>query len=356
MKKKIILITALSGLIVLNTVSFSLAWYASSNQLRIEAVVINVDTDRELLISTSQDIDSFKDVVTTEELNQVAVFGPVSSMYSENWISNKDSVPTYYDCSYTQVDPTDPYGAPFLKEAKGGYFYQDLYLLSDDDVYVTLSSDEEDTYIKPNTSFNIAYAHTLVGKKGFENYTEEEIITHLEDLVKAMRFSILIDDPEEYQFMVLDPNKNEEEVEFGGPLDNSITRTYDWYMRNGNRYETIYGEVNDRSLAVYDDALDEDYPVVGEPSAFNAGHAAGVKIFNKEASVANGLRFAKENSYTLEDFARGIEPKFYFPLKAHTPKKVGVSIYIEGWDLDSINHTMGAHFISNLSFTIYREM
>ena len=44
------------------------------------------------------------------------------------------------------------------------------------------------------------------------------------------------------------------------------------------------------------------------------------------------------------------------PLKRGEPKKIVLSIYLEGWDRDNVNNTMGANFISNVTFKILREI
>ena len=92
------------------------------------------------------------------------------------------------------------------------------------------------------------------------------------------------------------------------------------------------------------------------PTAFNARHKQGVKTFNLEKSVSEGnFKIKSEGAINLEDFKNEKKP-FHFPIKMDTPKEIVISIYIEGWDLDSVNYTMGAAFTSDLTFTIEREM
>ena len=88
----------------------------------------------------------------------------------------------------------------------------------------------------------------------------------------------------------------------------------------------------------------------------HAKHAPNVKTFNKEKSLENGLELAKEEIYKLSDFERVGYTDFVIPVKRYTPTKFVLSIYIEGWDLDSVNYTMGATFISKLSLRIDRRM
>lgn len=347
-KKRTIILATLIGVVALSSVSLTLAWYSSSTTLYIDSIEVSINGERNLLISTSDDLDTFKEKLTNEDLEQVPVFVPASTMYCDSWIEQKATKPTYYDASNSLVGVD---GIPFLREMTFGYFSQELYLYCDDDVYVTV--DALETYISANALFNNAYAQQI--KDDYPEYTVEEIKEKLNNLVNAMRFSILIPDEEIYDFKVIDPNHNEEEIYLGGILDNTISRYYDSYFANGELFETIFGEIENRELAVYDEALSEDSELIGEPSAFNAKHQKNVKRFNREKSLENGMHIAKEKALYLDDLAND-ESLFYFPVYEYTPRKIVLSIYIEGWDLDSINSTMGANFLSNLSFKIYREM
>ena len=356
MKKRKIILASLIGVIAISTVSVTLAWYANSNILHVEEFVITIDGDRELLVSTQEeDLDLFKDSLSTEELNHVPVFIPVSSMFSSSWLDEKESHPSFYDSSMHNVIE----GVPYYGHAETfGFLSQDLYLLADDDVYVTI--DALKTSLTANALFNIAYAQELATREEYKHLSVDEIYERLNNLVNAMRFSILVPDEECYQYIVIDPNYNEEIVYFGGVLDNTITGYYDWYFHNNqlnDKREIVYGDITDRDLAVYDEALDEDsdYVLDGDASAFNAKHEKGVKRLNFEKSLENGMGVARENRTSLEELDND-ESIFYFPVYEYQPRKIVLSIYIEGWDLDSINSTMGAYFLANLSFKIYREM
>ena len=78
------------------------------------------------------------------------------------------------------------------------------------------------------------------------------------------------------------------------------------------------------------------------------------EIFLRESQIFS-REFKKEDILTLEDFEQG-HVKYHFPIRSETPTKVVVSIYIEGWDLESINGTMGATFSAGVGFKIEREM
>ncbi len=349
MNNKRIVLSLLIGTVALCSLSFSisLAWYNASTFLHIDQIEISIDGERDLKISTTTDVDSFRESLDYDDLEKVDVFEPVSTVYSSSWLSQKAEKPVFYDNSYPFIDDE---GIPNRRVNENGYYSQELYLYSDDDVYVTV--DALETYIEPNLDFNRAYAQQI--KSDHPDKTVEEIYECLNELSKAMRFSILVPDTDCYNFYIIDPNK-EEEVSLGGILDNTGDEIFDYYESGNELYEVIYGEYNDRDLICYDDALSEDIPYSGEANAFNAKHTEGVHPFNLEKSKEQGFSFAKEQSIGLPELAEH-ESLLYIPVYRYTPRKIVLSIYIEGWDLASVNSTMGSSFLAGLTFKIGREM
>ena len=353
MKRKTIILSTLVGIIALSVASLGVtfAWYQASNLLNVDNIVVEIEADRDLWFSTSYDKSwtreevnaHFKSTLTDQEgeLNVPSFYSPVSSMYSSKWVNKKAESPTYYDV---------------LTVATAGYYSQDLYLYCNDNVYVTL--DLNQTYIE---FFNTAYARVLRREHPELGLSEKEINTRLSHLVNAMRFAFIVPEDEynEYNHYILDPNSNEDDVYLGGLLDNdSNTRGYyDYYIdKNDNKYEVIYGDYNNREYIVYDEPLDadSDYEYADQyASAFNAMHKKGVHRFNLEKSMEKGLTFAKENKHTKQELANDPE-QFMIYLEAFKPKKINVSLYIEGWDFDADNYTQGASFNANVSFKIDR--
>ena len=342
------------------SLSVSIAWYASSNYLRVSPVEISIKSEREIKISTSKDRESFKSELSLEngDLNYSGVFAPVSSIYSEDWISTRADTPVFYDCARQWSSYEEP--VPNVIDNGYSYYYsQELYLWADDDVYLTI--DTEQTYIKSNQLANEQFASSILAEaqKKDPNMAVDKIVEKLNLLTKAMRYSILVTGEDFYDYYVIDPNKaeNDEEVLFGGVLDNSKTQYYDTYQLNGEIYETVYGDVNDRSLIVHDDEkLAADSELIGEPSAFNARHQQNTHKFNYAESYEKGMRFAKEKSISYADLANNPNLiKFPVHRGYDNVRRIVLSIYIEGWDLRSINSTMGSTFMSNLSFKIFRE-
>ena len=400
------------------SVSLSVAWFFASRTLYVNGINITFDTDKDLKISESKD-DHYKERIEYNDKDANINFMPLTSAHSSLWTSQRKDSPIFYDESNSsELKEFDAF-----KEAEEGigYFSKKFYLLSDDDVYVTISPDKTKTYIEKNETYNEPVAEkrarevkaiknnrdaleqnyrelkdkydagdssvTLVEVKKAETdfeLAEKELQTHLDNhhyfteaelelseaelkdkvlnrlnkVVNAMRYSILIIDQDEYDYVIIDPNKDRVTL-LGGLLDNSVDQYYDYYLDDStdDLYERVYGEYTGEPVypSKYDgpEALkDSDLP----PSAFNACHKKGVWAFDpiESAKPEYGFKIAEEDSLTLSDFEG--TPKFHFPVRDGVPKEVIISIYLEGWDLDSVNYTMDATFNAGLSFKIEREM
>ena len=351
MNKKRLFLSMYVGAISLSvaTLSMSIAWYASSTRLRIENIVISIDCDRQLAISTNPD-SGYKSALGNADLQDCGEFHPVTSGHLE-WLDQKSNTPLFYNDCISVITDNEEHSLLM----NYGYFSQKLYLKADDDVIVTINPSE--SYIKPKEDANKAYAEQLYNL--YKEHTKAEYEEQLNELVKAMRYSILLTDNDQYKFIIIDPNKNDETY-YAGILDVDDDDYYDCYQNpiDGLYYEKVYGVVNDESLIVYDEPLENDSgykDVYEEPNAFNARHKKDVYRFNLEKSLQNGLVIQKEVSHTFDEFD-GEDNPFKFPVYVNRPTEIVLSIYIEGWDLDSVNYTKGATFDSNLSFVIEQEM
>ena len=137
MNKRRIILTTLIGAIAVSTlsISLSLAWYSGSDRLKVGTFDIDMSGDVELLMSTSKELETFKEELTSEDLvDQNFLFTPVSSMYRETWYDQKGDTPLFYDSSSPALD-----GVISQEEATTGFFQKRMYLLSTViDYYVTL--------------------------------------------------------------------------------------------------------------------------------------------------------------------------------------------------------------------------
>lgn len=342
------------------SLSITLAWYASSDRLNISAFEIQINASHNLLISTSGEEGTFKEKIEKDELKGVDLFVPASTMHKDIWMNEKSDTPLFYDNSFYNVPST---GIPQLKEVKRGYFQQKLYLRSDFTYNATISL--EDSFFKVDEEANQKRAEALYeddrkGHDGNAVYTVEEYKEKLDNLINALRLSILIPDENNYEYFIYDPYKGEnEEIEYAGRLDNDNDGYYDIYeyLDHGTivQKETVYGEVNNRENLVYDDPSGESVSPE-ERSHYDGNSFLGVSnpnaySFNKEESFANGASFAKEESLSTIDLQTN-DSALLIPCQAGVPREIVMSIYLEGWDPDCINATMGASFINEISFKL----
>ena len=346
------------------SLSFSIAWYATSTTLRVDTIVVDIRGERELQISKSSDPDSFKEELPYEQLDKSGRFMPVSSMFQEKWISRDNGTPEFYEYRNAFFNDAGAVSAP--TRCTRGFYQQTLYLMCDDDAYVSLDvakdpdiidHEQRMTYFIPNYDANRSTSQKKEVKDYFKGLTEEEIYTNLNELVNALRLSIY--DVSENKYYIFDPNKNETTY-LGGVLDNNMDKYFDTYIDGENvRKEGIYGEVDHLDKAVYEDVgnTDEDIKANESYSCFTAIHPAHSKKFLRDESLANGLFIKEEPSITYSDMesAKPELNKFVLNLKRYEPKEIIVSIYLEGWDHDCINTNMGASFLSQIQFKILRE-
>ena len=366
MNKKKIIITSLVGSIGLSVLSLSLsiAWYNSSENLYLDTLSINVSSSRDLLIATEPDetklVTSLKYQMDAldNSLENKNPFKPVSTMFKSNWINQKAQDPVFYEYSNAMVDDTlEPVISPV--DSSWGYYSQHLYLYCDRDTKVTIDSTTFN--INPVTLSNKERARQLLNsvyvREQYErehpgwtdNQILDDMVENMAKLVNCMRVGILDPDLDSYKFTIVDPKKDGE-TELGGREDLFLSGYYDSYQNpfDYQWYEIVYGEANSRDKIVYDNPLTDDVPVVGKATSFNASTKANVHAFNKQASEANGFSFVKEDSLSLDE----VEEKFYVSLNAGELKEIVLSIYMEGWDLDCVNSHMGGSFGMDLQFKV----
>ena len=367
MNFKKIIITSLVGSIGMAVLglSLSLAWYATSENLYIDTLVINVAGDHDLKISTKSDLNSFKESVqyrfndNKNDLNDAGLFTSVSSMFKSNWLEDdlKTEPEFYY---YDNTLFLDSEFAPKYATALWGFFSQHIFLYSATTTFATI--DSESFFLNPLSEYNSTYAYTLMQqlrvKEKYEtlhpDWTNEQIHddikNDLDELAKCMRVGLF--DIASNKFYIIDPYK-EGETYLGGRADLFLTKQYDSYINPNDleKYEIIYGEVNGRDKAVYLDARDTEEEIPEDYSSFNSRTEVGVHPFDLEASLENGLSIKKEDSMTLVQ----AEEQLLIPVKAGTPKELVLTVYMEGWDTDCTNQHMGAGFDLHMEFKISEE-
>ena len=395
MNKKRIIFTSIVGTIALAalSVSISLAWYAASDRLSVNDLNVDVFTDGKLKVNTSDDIFTFKDELGMRDFDEAdrdIVFMPTSSMYQNEWfdenadLEHREKLPHFYDVYNDSVISS---ATPNLNETTYGFFRKDLYLITNFNFYASLevrTNKKDDRYSSflPNEEANEARARQLWSEHPEWGLTKDEIRERLDNLVNCLRISILVLDENEYHYYIIDPyKKNNEHTYYGGRLDNNGDGYYDTYRgeHEGQYYDTevVYGEVNNRELIKYDyvplpvsnDDSSSDAQIASSTQraqffgdSFHAESKTNCYAYNEEESKSNGFEIVEEPSLSLEDIRKsnaGIDDPnrkqdLLIPCHPNTPSHIVLSIYLEGWDLDCVNATMGACFDITLYFSLIR--
>ena len=374
--KKRLIISSLIGVTALTAVSLSLslAWYSSGDRLGISSVDLSVRTDPLLKVSTSNDLSTFVDKIDLnsdeyEEDSEKFLFKPVSTMYHKDWLNENKDEPVFYDSSFVASVNGDN-----RLEATQGYYSKKLYLLTEQNYYVGI--DAKESLFENDETANSLRAQEIYASKDNEEaqLTVEQIKEALNKLRNCLRVSILINDVEDTskinnRFSVINPTKEDDndKVYFGGLLDNDNDGYFDTVpMLNSSnevvQAEYLYGELNNRELVKYQDPVNpggEDEKKTPSPkllgNSFIGDHKKTVYTYDELASASNNMQFKEEGAISLsnlENFDKGI----IIPCYANQPREIVISIYLEGWDLDCINGTMGASFNTKLSFKILRGL
>ncbi len=320
------------------SVSMSLAWYASGTRLLVSGVDVTFVGAKEIKIGVKED-GEFKESLS-DELNQIENYYPVSSMFSSSWLGNKKTTPEFRD-SYKGVVPADKSTYQESTLATGGYFQQEFYLYSEHKLWVTI--DKDMVSFTPNEEKNKEKAKHYAD---LYSQDESEILEDLNNVTKSLRFSLLNPDEDEYSYHIIDPYKSSDTY-LCGTLDNS----QDGYYDSIGGQEIVYGEYDEEDEIIFTPADDEDSPLNGRSSVFNAKHKAGNITFDESQFSENKMGAHKEDSITLDE----IEDKIEIPLEAQTPKKVVLSVYLEGWDRDNTDCSAYGSFYASIGFKIGRE-
>jgi len=352
------------GLLIAGSAN-TIAWFNSSNYLTIEYIDVSFKGGDDLLISTKRDDEeSYKSVLDGEDLESSDLFKPVSSMSSQEWINNKASYPSFlgdYDRNASEIveDGENKYVLPHVTVANEGYYSQELFLKSSQDHYAYVDTSNSLSYIVADEDNNFAAAEQLV-RNNSDIGTIQELVEKMNYLQKSMRFSILCDSLDRYDYKVFDPFK-ENATYFGGTIDTEYKGVFDtkFDTESGKYFEIFYGDVSNRENLVY--TFNQNNDKKTSPTWFDSGHKENTYIIDTEASINNGVVLAEEQSISLAENENlvnrlidgdrtGADNLLLIPLKANVPTRIVVSIYMEGWDVDNVDSAMGGSFSANISF------
>ena len=290
-----------------------------------------------------------------DEFNKKIKFNSISSEFSDEWISAKKDKPEFKE-PYLQSSKNIMNGSDEVAIASSGYFSEEMYIKCTDSVYVTF--DKQLTTFQSGERENASIVSKIRNK--YPYLTDEEILNHLNDVIKSLRLSILVLNDEDdnsfeypdYNYYIVDPFKDET-THYSGILDTDMDGFFDYSNQNK---EILYGQCSAVSGKTVEECLVySEQPQIADEvveqkdlTCFNSGSKEGVQRINFEASKANGLVLEEEPSVALED----VEDSILIPLRPETSKRIVLSLYQEGWDKDNTDFVRYSHFYINVSFKI----
>lgn len=287
MNKKIVILFSGLVLLLVSSLSMTVAWFAGSRELYIDMITLSVKADPEFKISTKKIVSpsvppyippDHPDLHNSLDFGDTGKYEPVSSMYN-GWLNVTGASAPVFVGPYKHAD--EAWDDPSSYEMTTGFFRKDLYLYTDRNMYVTFDSTLDpndpskkqsivtDNDIKgsdnmdPNervadrkakekaemTYLPIAEARiaeqgitdpvtqalikSTVYQEQYTHYYNDVYLPQLRSIVDSVRISILdfdepVDENSDYtikKYYIIDPNKNGSTV-FGGRLNTSANSDY----------------------------------------------------------------------------------------------------------------------------------
>jgi len=346
--RKIAFGVMLASLTLIASIVSTIAWFEGASYLEVNGFYITLHDKN---IEISDDGEDFTDFIGSDETSNISEFSPISSAFSDEWIAEKSPMPKFANSYTSKAAATSGLS---IDNPNMGFYCGQFYIKSDSDVNITLNA-EKTSFLGDHQYNSEHFEEAKNNNPLLLGMSDEEIIAELDRVCESLRMSILVlndygieeDDPhyfDDYAYYVIDPYKKETTY-FGGLLDINEDSFYDYGEDNK---EILYGELENEDKIVYDEPALENGDLVGKNTCFNARTCQGVEHVNIEKSQQNGLKIAKEKSYTLEECFDNV----LIPISKARPKRMVISLYLEGWDRDNTNFARYAGFIINVCFMI----
>jgi hypothetical protein len=320
-------------------VTSTVAWFDISNNLIVNNLSLSFSDDKGIKVAFSDGGEEYSIADATileKETNYHSsdALYPVTSAFQSKWLNEKTSFAG--TTPILRVGPQDGEGV-----ADKGFIQLPLYFVTPQDGYI---------YLDASTSF--------LADQAENEKTARRLKLNLADLNKiqgCIRVSFYSDD---FGFKIFEPNVAvSSNTLLGGRLDINPFDGYFDYNEKTKR-EILFGDYNkdaDPTL-FYGLASADDTKPEGEVDCFHSGTKAGIAPLDIESSTeSGGLLITQEKTYPLSDMLApsdgmpGGNPVTY--CVAGEPHKVIVTIYVEGWDFDTVASIVSSSVSMNLSFT-----
>ena len=336
------------------------AWYNMIDIAIIGSLNMRVNLDEnawlklQLLDNDGNPVEDLEgDGYTKEQLGiEGKALGQVSGMYQDDWYNeetklNENLLPQFRRNYRPRINEKPSLAT---QDDEGNFYVQNVFEFTagrEMDIYLS-----ENTGIAPNHEKNV---------EAEANSNGELHADRLDNVVNAVRYSFLTNE----QYIVCKPadiKGDSEQTYFGGILDLDKDGYYDYDEDNK---EILYGEYESTPNYVELDVEEPNESFKDNKNTFIANHAEGIKqveFVNQDRSVFldtnnKQIEIKKEESYSLNSLAFD---QVNYLAKKLTPichidegetKRIVISIYVEGWDVDMTDEIASASFDVDISFT-----
>ncbi len=341
---------AYAGLLVLFAcplATSTLAWFSIGSYNRISNIEFGFDPGTKIKAELKSLEDGETWIPQDEDdcfrFSNEFSFAPVSNMfsgvdgYSEGWYSldlDPESDKPKYMLGYGGSGVTTTTRTSYASENKE-YISLEFRFTCDRDLYLFL--DTKKTKVEADREANKAMASSVTGMS-------ESDLNRVENACRISFFSNM-------GYTVYEPNvESGSTTYYGGRLNVRQVDGY-WDYDEKTLKETLYGEYDSKALSLlkYEPVTSQEE--VKDPlNTLEAVSKQGNLAISNLSSLKEEGHIARETSYTLSELGtNGSHPLLFIP--AGQTRKLTVSIYIEGWDLDCDTFIEAATLGANITFT-----
>lgn len=334
------------------SVTATYAWFEVSNAAEVTMIQIKPKYDANLSIGMKNadgvidygeiiDPEYIKDHDPTYENNKA--LSPCSSMFKSDWLNEEfDPAVDYPLLSQGYQTALHAEGKTGIAEKKD-YIQLEFYFHSSYDSYLYV---DPASYFDPLHDVNRIKAEELGTDLNHHRALTGEDLDKITDCIRISFLS------ESWGYTIMDPNKNGDTY-LAGPLDLDRQGYYDY--DSTSKKELCYGEYLEGKEPTYtDEPLEEDIGDGEYQDSFNSSHRKGTYMISSPQSEYA----VEEGAYSfsdlcLKEYQNFNDPTWTKPL-AYLPSgedvRVVVTIYIEGWDTDTIDSIQAGSFALGLTF------
>ncbi len=266
-------------------------------------------------------------------------FAPVSGMFQSDWYSldlDPESDKPKYMLGYGGSGVTTTTRTDYASE-NDQYISLEFRFTCDRDIYLFL--DTKTTKVESDKEANKAMASSSSG-------LSESDLNRVENACRLSFFGNM-------GYLIYEPNALEAgSTYYGGRLNARPVDGY-WDYDEKTRKEILYGEYDSEALSLLEyEPVTSQEEVIDPLNTLYAVSKQGNLAISNLSSLKEEGHIAKETSYTLSELgvnASTKRPLLFIP--AGQTRRLTVSIYIEGWDLDCDTFIEAATLGANITFT-----